>query len=99
MPLAWEWMEFDFPIGEKNEWTKIRFERNKTFFGGERKKIMVKDSPYPVKIDVWLDDRELAGKASLRGASFKTLSAERNNSISIMAEEEADTYTISIPLQ
>ena len=99
MPLAWEWMEFDFPIGEKNDWTKIRFERNKTFFGGERKKITVKDSPYPLKIDVWLDDRELAGKPSLRGATFKTLSAERNNSISIMAEEVADTYTISIPLQ
>ena len=99
MPLAWEWMEFDFPIGEKNEWTKIRFERNKTFFGGERKKIMVKNSPYPVKIDVWLDDRKLAGKPSLKGATFKTLSAERNNTISIMAEETADTYTISIPLK
>jgi len=46
-----------------------------------------------------LDDRELAGKPSLRGASFKTLSVERNNSISIMAEETADTYTISIPLK
>ena len=47
MPLAWKWMEFDFPIGEKNEWTKIRFERNKTFFGGERKKITVKDALIP----------------------------------------------------
>ena len=46
----------------------------------------------------WMD-RELAGKPSLKGAKFETLSAERNNSISIMAEEAADTYTISIPLQ
>ena len=64
-----------------------------------RKKITVKDSPYPVKIDVWLDDKELAGKPSLRGATFKTLSAERNNSVSIMAEEATDTFTISIPLK
>ena len=99
MPLAWEWMEFDFPIVVQNEWTKIRFERNKTFFGGERKKITVKNSPFPLKIDVWLDEKELAGNPSLKGATFKTLSAERNNSISIMAEEAADTFTISIPLQ
>ena len=99
MPLAWEWMEFDFPIVAQNEWTKIRFERNKTFFGGERKKITVKNSPFPLKIDVWLDEKELAGNPSLKGATFKTLSAERNNSISIMAEEAADTFTISIPLQ
>jgi len=99
MPLAWEWMELDFPIGAQTEWTKIRFERNKTFFGGERKKITVKDSPYPAKVEVWLDDRELAGKPSLKGAIFKTLSAERNNSIYIIAEEAADTFTISIPLK
>ena len=99
MPLAWEWMEFDFPIVAQKEWTKIRFERNKTFFGGERKKITVKNSPFPLKIDVWLDEKELAGNPSLKGARFKTLSAERNNSRSIMAEEAADTFTISIPLQ
>ena len=99
MPLAWEWMEFDFTIGEKNDWTKIRFERNKTFFGGERKKITVKNSPYPIKIDVWLDDRELSGKPSLKGASFDTLSAERNNSVTFHAEEASDSYSVSIPLK
>ena len=99
MPLAWEWMEFDFPIVAQNEWTKIRFERNKTFFGGERKKITIKNSPFPLKIDVWLDEKELAGNPSLKGAAFKTLSAERNNSISILAEETSDIYTISVPLK
>ena len=99
MPLVWEWMELDIPNGTQSDWTKIRFERNKTFFGGERKKITVKDSPYPVKIDVWLDEKELAGNPSLQGAQFKTLSAERNNSINIIAEETADIYTISVPLK
>ena len=78
---------------------KNPFREKQNIFWRRAKKITVKDSPYPVKIDVWLDDRELVGKPSLRGATFKTLSAERNNSISIMAEEAADTYTISIPLK
>ena len=88
-----------YPHWQKNEWTKIRFERNKTFFGGKQKKITVEDSPFPLKIDVWLDEKELAGKPSLMGAAFKTLSGERNNSISIMAEETADLYTITVPLK
>lgn len=99
MPLVWEWMELDIPIGTQSDWTKIRFERNKTFFGGKQKKITVEDSPFPLKIDVWLDEKELAGNPSLMGAKFKTLSGERNYSISITAEETADLYTITVPLK
>ena len=92
-------MELDIPIGTQSDWTKIRFERNKTFFGGKQKKITVEDSPFPLKIDVWLDEKELAGNPSLMGAKFKTLSGERNYSISITAEETADLYTITVPLK
>ena len=99
MPLSWQWMELDLPTGPQSKWTNIRFERNKTFFGGERKKIMVKHSPFPVKIEVWLDEKELAGNPSLKGAKFKTLSAKRNNSVTFHAEEASDSYSVSIPLK
>ena len=99
MPLAWDWMEIDIPTGAQSEWTKIRFERSKTLFGGERKKVIVKDSPYPVSIEFWLDGKVIAGNPSFRGSKFKQVTAERNNAIRFRAEEVMDLYTISVPLK
>lgn len=69
MPTAWEWMEIEVPVGMKPAWVKVRIER-KNERGGIMKRIIVENSPLPVKITPWLEDRQLVDEPQLRGDGF-----------------------------
>ena len=73
MPLNWEWMELDIPMDGKSEWTKIRVEKNKGFFGGNRKKVSVTGCPLPLSIDVWLDGKEASENPLFEERNLKLL--------------------------
>ena len=99
MPLNWEWMELDIPMDGKSEWTKIRVEKNKGFFGGNRKKVSVTGCPLPLSIDVWLDGKEASGEPSFRGTKFETTSSNRPNALQFKTNEVVDSCSISISLR
>ncbi len=69
MPTAWEWMEIEVPVGMKPDWVKVRIER-KNERGGIMKRIIVENSPLPVKITPWLEDRQLVDEPQLQGIGF-----------------------------
>jgi len=69
MPTAWEWMEIEVPVGIKPDWVKVRIER-KNERGGIMKRIIVENSPLPVKITPWLEDRQLVDEPQLQGIGF-----------------------------
>ena len=69
MPTTWEWMEIEVPVGMKPDWVKVRIER-KNERGGIMKRIIVENSPLPVKITPWLEDRQLVDEPQLQGIGF-----------------------------
>ena len=60
MPMSWDWMEFDIPIGNEKDWTQVRFQRKKGFLGGQKKSITVTNCPLRVKFEPWLDQGQLS---------------------------------------
>jgi hypothetical protein len=99
LPLAWDWMEVDVPVADHSGWTSIRIERKKGLFGGMQKKISVKGSPLPVRIETWLDGMETAGKPSCRGAQFIEGKATRPNSLTFYTDVSVNSCSVSIPLK
>jgi hypothetical protein len=99
LPLAWDWMEVDVPVADHSGWTSIRIERKKGLFGGMQKKISVKGSPLPVRIETWLDGMETAGKPSCRGAQFIEGKTTRPNSLTFYTDVSVNSCSVSIPLK
>jgi hypothetical protein len=96
MPTPWDWMEFDIPIGNQDDWTKIRYERKKGFLGGRQKSITVSNCPLPVKFEPWLDDRELSNKPELKGSSFTEGNASRPGYVSFSASQKSSQNSITL---
>jgi hypothetical protein len=92
-------LEVDIPIADHSGWTNIRIERKKGFFGGKQKKILVEESPLPLRIEAWLDEMEAAGKPSFRGAQFIEGKTTRPNSLTFYTDVSVNSCSISIPLK
>ena len=96
MPTNWDWMEFDIPIGDQNDWTKVRYERKKGFLGGQKKLITVSNCPLRVKFEPWLDQGELNGNPDLNGANFIEQNATHPNYLAFFADQKSSRCSISL---
>ena len=96
MPTNWDWMEFDIPIGDQNDWTKVRYERKKGFLGGQKKVITVSNCPLRVKFEPWLDQGELNGNPDFNGANFIEHNATHPNYLAYLADQKSSKSSISL---
>ena len=94
MPMNWEWMEFDIPIGNEKGWTQVRYHRKKGFLGGQKKSITVSNCPLRVKFEPWLDQGELSRDPDLNGAKFIQQKATHPNYVSFLAEQKSSKSSI-----
>jgi hypothetical protein len=96
MPMGWDWMEFDIPIGSQSNWTQIRYERKKGFLGGRRKSITVSNCPLRVQFEPWLDQGELSRDPQLSGVTFTEQNATRADYLSFLADEKSAKASITL---
>jgi hypothetical protein len=96
MPMGWDWMEFDIPIGNQNGWTQVRFERKKGFLGEKKKSITVSNCPLRVQFEPWLDQSELSRDPQLNGATFTEQNATHADYLSFLADEKSAKSSITL---
>ena len=96
MPMGWDWMEFDIPIGNQNGWTQVRFERKKGFLGEKKKSITVSNCPLRVQFEPWLDQSELSRDPQLNGATFTEQNATHADYLSFLADEKYAKSSITL---
>ena len=96
LPIGWEWMEFDIPIGNQNGWTQVRFERKKGFLGEKKKSITVSNCPLRVQFEPWLDQSELSRDPQLNGATFTEQNATHPDYLSFLADEKSAKTSITL---
>ncbi|MEJ6621491.1 MAG: hypothetical protein QNL93_06065 [Opitutae bacterium] len=96
MPMDWDWMEFDIPIGDQSGWTQVRYERKKSFLGGKQKSITVSNCPLRVKFEPWLDQSEISRNPELDGTNFTEHNATRPDYVSFLADQKSAKSTIKL---
>ena len=96
MPMSWDWMEFDIPIGNEKGWTQVRYQRKKGFLGGQKKSITVTNCPLRVKFEPWLDQGQLSGDPDLTGANFIEQNSTHPNYVSFLAEQKSSKSSITL---
>ncbi|MFL2927657.1 MAG: hypothetical protein ACJZ72_03605 [Opitutales bacterium] len=96
LPIGWDWMEFDIPIGNQDGWTQVRFERKKGFLGEKKKSITVSNCPLRVHFEPWLDQSELSRGPQLNGASFTEQNATHADYLSFLADEKSAKTSITL---
>ena len=94
LPIGWDWMEFDIPIGNQDGWTQVRFERKKGFLGEKKKSITVSNCPLRVQFEPWLDQSELSRDPQLNGATFTEQNATHADYLSFLADEKSAKTSI-----
>ena len=96
MPMDWDWMEFDIPIGDQSGWTQVRYERKKSFLGGKQKSITVSNCPLRVKFEPWLDQSEISRNPELNGANFTEHNATHPDYVSFLADQKSAKSSIKL---
>ena len=96
LPIGWDWMEFDIPIGNQDGWTQVRFERKKGFLGEKKKSITVSNCPLRVHFEPWLDQSELSRDPQLNGATFTEQNATHPDYLSFLADEKSAKTSITL---
>ena len=96
MPMSWDWMEFDIPIGNEKGWTQVRYQRKKGFLGGQKKSITVTNCPLRVKFEPWLDQGQLSGDPDLTGANFIEHNSTHPNYVSFLADQKSSKSSITL---
>ena len=96
MPMSWDWMEFDIPIGNEKGWTQVRYQRKKGFLGVQKKIITVTNCPLRVKFEPWLDLGQLSGNPDLTGANFIEHNSTHPNYVSFLADQKSSKSSITL---
>ena len=96
MPMSWDWMEFDIPIGNEKGWTQVRYQRKKGFLGGQKKSITVSNCPLRVKFEPWLDQGQLSEDPDLNGANFIEQNSTHPNYVSFLADQKSSKSSITL---
>ena len=96
LPIDWDWMEFDIPIGNQSGWTQVRYERKKGLLGEEKKSITVSNCPLRLKFEPWLENRELSRKPDLKGSRFTECNATHTGYVSFLADQSSSKSSITL---
>ena len=97
MPASWDWMEVEVPIGEQLGWTKVRVERRKKA-AGLQKDILIENCPFAVKIEMWLEEKELEQVPKLSGETLTKIEALRPSCIAFESKEKESRHSVSVSL-
>ena len=101
MPASWQWMEVEVPIkadgSEDTTWTKVRIERQ----DGPKvsKKVTVENSPFPVTLECWLEERTLVGEPKPLGGRILDSETSQPGRIAIRFPEIAPVTSVSLLLK